>query len=252
MVSPTITTLCEMIEHCRTFLDDLPDTSDIADAGDNLALLQQTEESQDQSNLLWTDNELILFANQAVSEVALRTRCLRDSSAVNGITSFAISAGGDPWVELDARLLRINRVLWNEKPLSMAESTSLLDECVTDWETLTGDPYAFVVDQSSRRIRPYKAPEADGTLRIEVIRLPVTSMLNPDDEPEIPVHMRADAVKWMCHLAYLKNDADTKDQGQADFYAGLFEHIFGPRPNNHDLEFGFFGSRRPRGKLYWY
>lgn len=252
MVSPTITTLCNMIEHCRLRLDDLPDTSDIADAADNLTLLQQQEESQDQANLLWSDNELTLYANQAISEVALRSRCIRDASATNGLTSFDIVVATTPWAVLDDRLLGVHRVLWDGKPLRTMESKLALDESSDEWETLTGEPYGFVFEQSGRRIRPYKLPETDGTLTIEVTRLPVTAMIKPDDLPEIPPHYLSEAINWMCHLAYLKNDADTKDPQQSAFFEALFTQRFGPRPTAQEIEFEFYGSQRPRAKLQWY
>ena len=51
MLGATITTLCDMIDHARNRLDDVPDTTDLT--GDNLSVLQQTEESQNQDNLLF-------------------------------------------------------------------------------------------------------------------------------------------------------------------------------------------------------
>mgnify|MGYP001139235270 CR=1 FL=1 len=244
----TITTLCDLLDSARTLLDDLPDP--VTDAPDNLALLQDAAESQDESNLLWTTAELMQYANEAANEVAIRTGGVRDSSDTVGLTSFAIS--DNSWQTVDSRILRVVRVTWDGEALPPM-SKNILDRSRSGWSSETGEPTHFVFDQAERLIRVYPAPTTAGTLKLEVVRLPVTVMAAADDEPEIAEHQRANMVHWMLHRAYLKNDADTHDSSQSAQHFALFEAIFGPRPTHAAIEFTARSlGVTPRASQHWY
>lgn len=244
----TITTLCDLLGSSRTFLDDLPDP--VTDAPDNLSLLQDAAESQDESNLLWGTAELTRYANEAANEVAIRTGGIRDSSDTEGLTSFAVS--DDSWQVVDSRILRVIRVTWDGEVISPMSKTTL-DNTSSDWESDTGEPNYFVFDQAERLIRPYPTPTAAGSLKMEVVRLPVTAMIKPDDVPEIPEHQRTHMVHWILHRAYLKNDADTRDPGQSAENLALFNSIFGPRPTHAAIEFMARSlGVTPRARQHWY
>lgn len=243
-----IKTLCDLLDSARNLLDDKPDP--VESVSDNLSLLEDASESQDESNLLWSTDELTTYANEAAMEVAIRARCIRDSSSVEGLTSFAVSDGS--WFPVDQRILRIIRVTWNDKRI-YPESKSKLDASQSDWETLTGEPSVFVFDQAERLIRPYPTPLAAGVLKISVVRLPVTQMVANSDEPEIPLHMRNYMPYWILHRAYLKNDADTKDDQLAEKYLGLFNSIYGQRPTHQATEFvARSAAVTPRSNQHWY
>lgn len=250
MPSATITTLCDMISHARVQLDDERDVSDLT--GDNLSILEQAAESADSSNLLWSDEELTLYANQAVYEVALRTLCLGDSiTATEGFNQFTLAVADDPWVTIDPRILQIRRVKWNGMHLKRRYD-SRFDQFRHDWQEDTGRPCEFVLNIQERRLRPYPKDTADGVLSLEVVRLPLTTMSEPDDVPEIPQHMLLETINWMLHLAYLKNDADTKDESRSAMYEALFRQRFGERPSQRHIEFMFDAAQRNRGRVEYY
>lgn len=243
-----ITTLCDLLKSARNMLVDKADAVD--DYSSNLALLQDASESQDEANLLWSTEELTFYANEAANEVAIRTGGVRDSSSTAGLTSFAIS--DDTWQTVDQRIRRVIRVTWDGEKLEPI-SKSKLDEMLTGWQTDTGEPRYFIFDQAERLIRPYPTPTTAGTLKMEVVRLPTTLMSANSDEPEVPVHQRAYMVYWMLHRAYLKNDADTKDDNQSAKFFALFESIFGTRPSHSAIEFTARSlGVTPRARQNWY
>lgn len=225
-------TLRDLICRARILLDDQPEQATI---GENITLLEEAAEAQDESNLLWSTCELIDYANEAMDEIAIRTRCIRDRSITPGLTAFEIEPDDDPWQPLDARILRILRVMWHGKALHPASEMEL--DGISDWQTRKGCPAHFIVSQADRAIRPYPTPRVAGTLHIHVVRQPVAAMEDMDDEPEIPPHLLPGAIHWMLHKAYQKNDADTKDPEQSERFLTLFERKFGPRPTQSMLEF---------------
>ena len=74
------------------------------------------------------------------------------------------------------------------------------------------------------------------------------------ESPEIPEEFHMDLIEWICHLAYLKQDAETEDISRSNMYEEKFTQKFGPKlsaitesnrrrkPRNKSLrpkEFGF-------------
>lgn len=242
-------TLGDMICEARSLLDDEVDASTI---GTNQFLLEEAAESQDESNLLWTTAELKRWANEAVDEVAIRSRCIRDSSDTADLTMFTVAASGTGTIAVPRAVIRLLRVTWNGRALTPTSKTKL-DAITSDWQTSTAEePTHFILDQGTRQLRVWPLNTIEGTLRLEVVRRPVTKMVNLTDEPEIPADMLGDAVYWMLHKAYLKNDADTKDNNQSATYEELFTRAFGPKPSHLELEFEFHSqSVTPRQRVEW-
>jgi hypothetical protein len=248
--STEVRTLCDLITHCRLRLDDVQPQSATSPAT-NLELLEQAADDVDQSELLWSDPELTLYANEAVRQVALRTRCIRDTDKDGvGVTQIAVSAGTGV-VTLDPRILAITRVYWDGVPLPVTKER-MMDEYSSTWRTDTGAVEAFILRHGAREIMLYRPPEVDGTLTLDVVRLPITLMSNPADEPEIQLAYRVECLHWMCHLAYLKNDADTRDPAQAALYANLFAQAVGPQPTIIQLEYEYYGDAMRRPTVHFY
>lgn len=242
-------TLGDMICEARILLDDQIEASTI---GTNQFLLEEAAEAQDESNLLWKTVELKRWANEAVDEVAIRSRCIRDSSDTADLTLFAVAANGTGTIAVPRAVIRILRVTWNAKVLTPT-SKAKLDAVSSDWATDTAaEPTHFILDQGTRQLRVWPLNTVAGDLRLEVVRRPVTKMVNLTDAPEIPADMLGDAVYWILHKAYLKNDADAKDNSQSAQYEALFTRAFGPKPSHLALEFEFHSqSVTPRARGEW-
>jgi hypothetical protein len=248
MVNVAITTICDMVDHCRLRLDDV---SPIAtEPTTNLELIQQAAEDADESELLWSTPELIHYANEAIREVAIRTRCIRDRARNTvDVTSLAVAIGQTE-VDIDPRILVINRVWWGSTVM-WPESESFLDEASSSWrEDETDEPTKFVLSRSGRQLILMGTPTVAGTIGLDVIREPLEII--EAGEPEIPQKYLAHCIHWMCHLAYLKNDADTVNPQLSQLYEQAFTRHVGPRPTELQLELGYHQSGRRRGRVYYY
>ena len=264
MVSVAIREICDMVDHARLRLDDIGPVATVPLT--NLQLIQQEAEEADESELLWTTNELKHYANEAIREVAIRTRCLRDGARnIAGLTNYPVLAGNNR-ITIDPRIMVIKRVWWNDTVLA-ADSEQYLDENYADYNrtawwsvhnSVTPDwrvepidsPTRFVLERSSRSLMTVGVPTVNGTIKLDVIRLPLTIL--EAGVPEIPQQMLSDCLDWMCYLAYLKNDADTYDPNRAGEYAKQFESKVGPRPHNHQLTLEYHQAGRRRPRLYNY
>lgn len=248
MVSVAIRTICDMVDHARLRLDDLSPVALVPTT--NLELIQQAAEDADEGELLWSTPELRHYANEAIREVAIRTHCLRDSGRDRaGLTSYAVTAG-DNWITVDPRVLYIKRVWWNDSVLA-PDSELFLDQISNTWRTNTTDePCRFVLERASRRLQLVGVPTLDGTIKLDVVRLPIEIL--ETGTPEIPQQYLSDCIDWMCSLAYLKNDADATNPELSMSFAKEFERKVGPRPSDLQLQLEFHQSGRRRARLYYY
>tara|TARA_R110002110_G_scaffold415835_1_gene657223 strand:+ start:38767 stop:39513 length:747 start_codon:yes stop_codon:yes gene_type:complete len=248
MVSVAITTICDLVEHCRRRLDDVSPLDDLPET--NLQLIQQAAEEADESDLLWTTAELRHYANEAIREVAIRTRCIRDNARnVAGFTSFEL-APGENEVSIDHRILVVRKVFWNGIVL-WPDSEQFLDEASSTWREDTTDcPRRFVLNRSARQLMLVGLPTTAGTVSFDVIRMPMKAI--EQGIPEIPPKYLPHCLHWMCHLAYLKNDADTADANQAANYETLFTAAVGPSRTDHEVELAYHQQGRRRARLYYF
>jgi hypothetical protein len=253
MVNVAITTICDMVDHCRLRLDDISPTATVPVT--NQELIDAAAEVADESELLWTEAELRHYANEAIKEVALRTLCIRDSGRnTAGLTLYPLVAPANT-ITVDRRVLLIKRVWWNGVVLQ-PESEKFLDEAESplsagSWRTNTKENIShFVLERASRQLQTLGIPTVDGNIALDVVRLPLETL--ETGIPEIPQHYLSDCLDWMCHLAYLKNDADTKDMKQSANFETLFTGKVGPRPTDLILELDYHQQGRRRPRLYWF
>lgn len=248
MLSVAITTICDMVAHCRHRLDDLSPVGDPPTS--NQDLIEDAAEDADETELLWKTPELRHFANEAIREVAIRTRCLRDGDRnEDGVTRYPVAAG-ESTIAVDPRVLVIKRAWWNDTVMT-PEAEFHLDEWSSSWRTDSTDcPRRFTLERSSRNLRLVGVPTVAGVVSLDVIRLPLAVI--ETGTPEIPQQYLADCLDWMCALAYLKNDADTANPQLSQMYAAEFERKVGPRPTNLQLELERHQSGRRRARLHYF
>ena len=247
MVNVAITTICDMVDHCRIRLDDVSPIA--ATPTTNLELIQQAAEDADESELLWTTAELRHYANEAIREVAIRTRCIRDRARNTvDVTSLAVAIGQTE-VDIDPRILAIKRVWWDTTVLTPT-SESFNDDASDDWRTNeTDEPTQFVLSRAGRQLILVGTPTVAGTIYLDVIREPLEFI--ETGAPEIPQRYLSDCVHWMCSLAYLKNDADTFNPTLSEMYEARFTRAVGPRPTTLQLELEYHQSGRRRPRVYY-
>lgn len=202
-------TLNEIIKQARTLSDDLVDPGKI-------------------SRATW-----IIYANEAQEEACRRSRPLLDSTTAE-ICQVALTSS-DTVYDLDSRILFVRRVKLstNAVPLQRV-SRKTLDQQRAGWESETGEPIAYVPDMDTNKLRPYPSPDGNYTANLVVVRLPLVSMAEGDDEPELPARMHKGLVDWMLHRAYSTVDGELYNPKKADYHEARFVAEFGQRSTAQD------------------
>lgn len=197
-----------MLETARTTLDDLAEP------------------------YLWSNDELIGYANEGEGEACRRARLIVDSTT-DEVTLVALEAG-EATADLDDRILFIRRAkLAGRSQVLRRISVQDLDKQNPDWEDQTGEPSHYIPDMDDGKFRPWPTPEDDSTVRLTVVRLPLED-ITEDTEPEIKARYHRALVSWMLYRAYSKQDAETKDETKAAVYLAEFEREFGKKSSAID------------------
>jgi hypothetical protein len=172
----------------------------------------------------WSDAELNQAINRAQEDACLRADLLLDTLSLPvtlGVAKIALSE----------RVVRVRRMTgWGGRLLTLA-SQLVLDRDDPGWESRTGIPRRFVINEKRKELQLDRLPESATTLILTVFRLPV-ALEDDDAEPEIAAHYHIDLLHWAMHLAYERRDSlaqETYDPGRAAEEAVAFERIFGTR-----------------------
>lgn len=175
---------------------------------------------------MWSDAEIIDYANQAEDEACRRAGLLVDSTT--DVTEVAMSAD-EHTVELDQSIIYVRRVRVQGGQVLFPRVARSMDEDAPGWEdTTAGSPVVFVPDWESGKLRVWPPFAQAATLRLTVVRTPRNEMAEEIDEPEIPRRYHKSLLDWMKHLAYQKPDADTMDLAKAAKFEERFTAEFGP------------------------
>lgn len=193
------------------------------------------EVDDDVEPYLWTEEELIEYANDAEAEACRRARLLIDAST-EAICQIAVVADTASYA-LDPRVIFVRRAKLAGSALPLARaSVRDMDDAAPGWDTHTGTVRAYLSDVDTGRLRLYRTPTVDGVLHLIVVRLPLTEMVSLDDSPEIHVRYQRSLRHWMHYRAYSKKDAETKDDKLAAEGMALFEQEFGKKSSAIDEE----------------
>jgi hypothetical protein len=175
---------------------------------------------------LWTEEELIDYANDAENEACRRSRLLIDSTTVE-ICQIAVTANTAGYA-LDPRVIFVRRAKLATKSLPLGRaSVRDLDDETPGWDAHTGTVSAYIPDHDTGKLRLYRIPTVNDTLNLTVVRLPLEAMENLDAEPEIHRRYQRNLRHWLKWRAYSKQDAETMDEKKAAAGLALFEQEFG-------------------------
>lgn len=179
-----------------------------------------------------TDSEVTAWINDAVNEACLRGRLIHESSD-DDIIKIAVIANTSVY-QLHAALYELDHVSFaltdetESSPVKLV-SREWLDDNVSNWRYLTGDPEFGI--QSDKSIRLVPKPENAGTLIMEGYRLPVASLVDPADEPEINPEHHRHLINWALHKGFSMPDAEFFDAKRAAESEEKFIKYFGLRPD---------------------
>lgn len=173
---------------------------------------------------LWSDAEIKLYLNEAQNEAATRALLIQDEStpAVCEI-DLEVASGTYP---LHSSVLEITRGTLSDNTILHMTSREELDDVWENWETATGTP-KFLLETGDGNVLVIPIPTSTDTLTLTVRRLPLDSLDENDDEPEIHEKYHYRMLDWALRCAYLKQDAETLDRTRAESYEASFERSFG-------------------------
>lgn len=165
---------------------------------------------------LWTDAQLVRFANEALTEFALETKSIYDDSSY--ITRFDYAAGQQDF-ELHPAVIDVVEAYAAGRQLRVtAPGVVRRNELPSG-----GTPELLVLNRSANALKLYPAPALAGSLELTVIRKPLGEVGKADAIPDVPQDERRHLLLYMAHRAYNVHDADVFDPAKARDFLSEFQ-----------------------------
>lgn len=195
--------------------------------------------SDEAAPFLWPDAEVLLYVIDAQDELALRTGGIADATT-NDLTLLTLTAA-QPFSALSPHVLRIRsgRLLTAKRDVKFISEADVEQIVFNDYgfsqglsfdDADTGEVRFGVLGVEEDQVRWVRVPAAADTCRLHVFRLPYPRIVNTASPLEVDVRHHIHLVKWMKHLAYSKQDAETRDDKQAaDNFAAFAAYADGAR-----------------------
>lgn len=181
------------------------------------------------SPYLCSDAELVTYANEAQREACIRGRLIFDDSTEDicriTVVADTHSYDVDPLVlEIPSARFSTDGEVYSDV---LPKSRQWLNDNVSDWRESGDTPKYLVLEGNRLRLVP--TPSANGTLYLDVYRLPENDMVATPTptSPEIPAVHHRHLVHWMLHRAYAKRDSDMFSADLSRYYEDRFTKYFG-------------------------
>ena len=179
-----------------------------------------------------SDQLAISFANEAQIEACRRSDAIIDSSSSFCQVSIL---SGRPAVKLHPSIMELRRARMQSGAYMLEPvTTTELDTLSVQWESETGVPSHYVTDYSSGHIFLYPSPATADTLMLTVRRLPVSSMIDDADVPEVREETHMALVHWMLYRAFSIPDSDFYSPTRAGMELAEFEREFGRKSSSRN------------------
>lgn len=195
---------------------------------DELIQAYRTRAKDRRAPYLWSDDEIVLYLNEAEAEAAERGSLLVDR-ATPAVCEIHIDSSSAEY-PLHGAVLKIQRATIDGLSGTLkAASRAELDERSPGWELETGTPTRYIDEEGV--ITFYPRPTAAMLVRIHVVRLPIRrmSIADPGRGPEIHERWQFPMLNWALRCGYLKKDADTFNLDEASRHEAMFTASFGER-----------------------
>ena len=191
----------------------------------------RTEVADTQLPYLWSDEEILAYIDAAQNQFCRLAGGILDSTSA--LTQVAVTIS-DAWVSISPRILAIRRIQ------RLSDYAPVDPISLEDFERMGDDDYGTarryrldaseglvryaVVNMATDALRLVPIPAAAETLDMTVYRLPLAavSVDTIDTALEIAAHHQEYLLWWMKHLAYSKQDAETRDDRKAQTFDGKF------------------------------
>lgn len=216
-------------------LDVISDLRDrLADKGGDRAQYDAWE--TDDTSCFFNNLELVRYLNTAHREIAVRTRCYRDTDS--SLCQIGVTAGTAVY-DYDSLILMVEEV-WLAStgcPLTKIQLRDLRP--LQSFPAVPGTPTHYLEEDAPFRLTLHPTPVVNDTLYLTVYRLPLEDWTWSNRTRSIyepPEQLREALVQGALMYAYQKRDADTADGGRQAFHANEFDKLVGPPVDFRTLE----------------
>ena len=191
-------------------------------------LAQDTEQP-----LLWSDEAVIEWLNDAQAQACVRGRLIREDENP-AVCQIALTPGQHTY-PLHASVYELINLRIKgsgaESSRSMAiKSREWLDANVRDWRDMDRPSQWLIQDDTTLRV--VGAIQAGDVLHLECYRLPLKQLANDMDKPEIHAAHHVHLIQWALHKAFSVPDADGFDAARSAAAEAEFTAYFGPMPDS--------------------
>ena len=182
----------------------------------------------DDSDSLWSNDDINDYMDQAQEEFCRKIDCIPDTA------NFSVKfKANNPYVELESVITQV-RGGYREGNIRFIPAVNMVDiqrgyttndyglHFTGDWRQRTGDIRYLVTDDTVGRLRAAPIPVEDTTILLSVYRLPERRIMD-GSELQIPDMFRRRLLLKMRSLGYLKGDAETFNQRQADNFESRWQ-----------------------------
>lgn len=179
---------------------------------------------------LWSNANLISYLNRRINEFARKTEHYQDHTTT-AICNIAVTAGTATYA-LDSRVISIKRARgsWDSSKLPLTRRTvSYMDAKHPGWENDSADePLYYIPDRTAGYITIHPNPSSNGTLYLDVTRLPLAQLTLSDigkatpTEIEFPLMWVENLFDGVLASAFSKPDSQTRNPQMAQYHLGLW------------------------------
>ena len=169
---------------------------------------------------LWSDIDLLGYLNAAINEAAEKAKLFKDSITAEVCQKTILAADPSPDYLLDTRVLKVESAKLSTRTLPLERKPKAeMDAWRPDWRNApAGTPRCFITDYSEGYLTLCPKSDADATLYMTVLRLPLNqmSLSQMDASPEIHFRHHFRLIDGILAQAYEKDDSQTLDPEKAE------------------------------------
>lgn len=184
---------------------------------------------------LWSDEDVTAWLDEAEEEAAIRACLIRETTdpAICQVAVTAEQAG----YTLHEKVLHVTHAQFQPAGDTARHkldvvTREMLDKIDLRWRERAPGVPRYLVHEPNQAAVLVPPPAIDGTLALEVQRLPLQSM-DLTGAPEIGSAHHRHLVDWALFKAFSKPDAETIDKDRAVLAEGRFNAYFGLRRDAH-------------------
>lgn len=178
---------------------------------------------------LWSDEEFFVYLNEAQEIFVRETGGLSDRRSALTKVSYKI---GDQYKKYDSRILRINGAQdETNKFIGIRNYDNLAGVISDDYgkqvlevidDTKTGPIKFLITDVEAKEIQLFPIPDADGSLKLFIQRLPLSEIKDESSVLEISDQHHLSLLCWVKYKAFMKQDVETFEGSKASDFRQMF------------------------------